>query len=157
MLKISKLTDYGLLATVYLARNRGEVVSTREIAAFYGLPLPMVSKVLKVLHEGSLVTSHRGVGGGYSFDFDVEGVTLGRLLEVLEGPWDLTECEVTDDGGHAACSIREGCPSRGFMFGINRAMKRAFDQVTLGDLARGVFPGIVAPRRGQGAATEELQ
>ena len=27
-----------------------------------------------------------------------------------------------------------------FMFGINRAIKGAFDQVTLGDLARGVMP-----------------
>lgn len=156
MLKISKLTDYGLLATVYLSRNRGEIVSTREIAAFYGLPLPMVSKVLKVLHEGGLVTSHRGVGGGYSFDHDVEDLTLGRMLEVLEGPWDLTECETTDEGGHAACSIRAGCPSRGFMFGINRAIKTAFDQITLGDLARGVFPEIVAPPRRTGSATEEI-
>jgi hypothetical protein len=26
------------------------------------------------------------------------------------------------------------------MFGINRAIKHAFEQVTLGDLARGAFP-----------------
>ena len=32
MLKISKLTDYGLLAAVYLARHNGEVASAREIA-----------------------------------------------------------------------------------------------------------------------------
>jgi DNA-binding IscR family transcriptional regulator len=51
MLKISRLSDYGLLASVYLARHRGEVVSAREIAEFYQLPLPAVSKVLKILQE----------------------------------------------------------------------------------------------------------
>jgi Rrf2 family protein len=140
MLKISKLTDYGLLASVYLARKQGEVVSAREIAGFYHLPIPMVTKVLKALHNGGLVQSHRGVGGGYSFDGDAELVTLGNLLEVLEGPWDLVECESTDDRGHATCAIRVACPSRRFMSGINHAIKGAFEQVSLGDLVRGAVP-----------------
>ena len=55
MLKISRLTDYGLLAAVYLARKSGEVVSAREIAAFYHLPLPMITKVLKTLHQGDVI------------------------------------------------------------------------------------------------------
>jgi len=140
MLKISRLTDYGLLAAVYLSRRPGAVVSAREIAEFYHLPVPMITKVLKTLQQGGLVQSHRGVGGGYSFDGDAEVVTLGQLLAVLEGPWDLVECETTDDSGHALCSIRVACPSRRFMFGINRAIKGAFEQVTLGDLARGALP-----------------
>jgi len=140
MLKISKLTDYGLLATVYLARNHGEVASAREIAEFYHLPVPMITKVLKTLHQSEVIDSQRGVGGGYSFHGDPESVTLGQLIEVLEGPWDLVECESTDDQGHATCAIRVACPSRRFMFGINRAVKGAFEQVTLGDLTRGVMP-----------------
>jgi len=140
MLKISRLTDYGLLAALYLARKQGEVVAAREVASFYHLPLPMITKVLKTLHHGGVIGSHRGVGGGYSFDGDAEAITLGQLLDVLEGPWDLVECESLDEQGRAVCSIRVACPSRTFMFGINRAVKGAFDQITLGDLARGVMP-----------------
>ncbi|HEY5610965.1 MAG TPA: Rrf2 family transcriptional regulator [Thermoanaerobaculia bacterium] len=140
MLKISRLTDYGLLATVYLAKHAGETMSAREVAEFYSLPLPSVSKILKILHEGGVIVSRRGVGGGYSFDGDAEAVTLGQLLEVLEGPWDLIECETRDDQGHAICAIRRKCPSRNFLFGINRAIKHGFDSVTLGDLGRGTFP-----------------
>src|SRR5438067_6423695 len=140
MLKISRLTDYGLLAAVYLARRHGEVVPSREIAEFYHLPNPMITQVLKTLQQGGLVQSHRGVGGGYSFDGDPEGITLGQLLDVLEGPWDLVECETTDDNGQALCSIRVACPSRRFMFGINRAIKGAFEQISLADLARGAMP-----------------
>jgi Rrf2 family protein len=146
MLKISKLTDYGLLASVYLARKPGDVVSAREIAAFYHLPVPMITKVLKVLQHGGLIESHRGVGGGYSFDGDAEAVTLGHLIEVLEGPWDLVECESIDDRGHATCAIRVACPSRRFVSGINRAIKGAFEQVTLGDLVRGDSPMVIDKR-----------
>ncbi len=159
MLKISRLTDYGLLASVYLARKTGEVVASREIAEFYALPLPMVSKVLKVLQEGNMISSHRGVGGGYSFDADPESISLGDLLAVLEGPWDLVECETLDEAGHAVCTIRSCCPSRSFMFGINRAIKHGFDKITLGDLARGVSPEVWSI--GDGAVpsepTEEMQ
>jgi Rrf2 family protein len=156
MLKISRLTDYGLLAAVYLARRPGAVVSAREIAEFYHLPVPMITKVLKTLQQGALVQSHRGVGGGYSFDGDAEAVTLGQLLDALEGPWDLVECETTDDRGHALCSIRVACPSRRFMFGINRAIKGAFEQVTLGDLARGALPMPVLDK-GALTARAEIQ
>ena len=140
MLKISRLTDYGLLAIVYLARHAGRVTSAREIAEFYHLPLPAVTKVLKTLNHGGVIHSHRGVGGGYSFDGNPEVVTLGRLIEIFEGPWDLTECETFDDHGEATCAIRIACPSRRFMFGINRAIKGAFEQVTLDDLVRGGMP-----------------
>lgn len=140
MLKISRTTDYGLLAVVYLARHMGEVISAREVAEFYSLPLPMVAKVLKVLHEGRVIVSRRGVGGGYVFDGDPETVTLGKMLEVMEGPWDFVACESLDSLGHGVCSIRMDCPSRGFMFGINRAIKDAFEQITLSDLLRGTSP-----------------
>jgi Rrf2 family protein len=141
MLKISRLSDYGLLASVYLARHRGEVVSAREIASFYTLPLPAVSKVLKILGEAGVVHSHRGQAGGYRIERDPEQISLGDLLEILEGPWELVDCETVDPHGSAVCSIRAGCPSRSFMFSINRAIKGAFEQISLGDLARGVDPG----------------
>lgn len=157
MLKISRLTDYGLLAAVYLARHAGQVTAAREIAEFYHLPVPAVTKVLKALQHGGLVHSHRGVGGGYSFDGDAEAVTLGQLIEVFEGPWDLTECETYDHEGVATCAIRVACPSRRFMFGINRAVKGAFEQVTLGDLVRGGTPHAVIDKSQLAASREAAQ
>jgi Rrf2 family protein len=156
MLKISKFTDYGLLAAVYLARKSGEVVSAREIAAFYHLPAPMITKVLKTLNGSGLIHSHRGVGGGYSFDGDAETITLGQLIDALEGPWDLVECESTNAEGNAVCTIRVACPSRRFMFGINQAIKGAFEQVSLADLTRGGIPTPFIDKRPatQAAAAE---
>jgi Rrf2 family protein len=146
MLKLSRLTDYGVQSAAYLAQNAGRVVPAREVSEFFTLPLPVVSKVLKALHDGGVIQSHRGVEGGYSFDGDAEAVTLGRLIEVFEGPWDLVECETLDEEGHATCSIRQCCPSRKFMFGINQAIKNAFEQVTLGDLTRAAFSRGPEPR-----------
>jgi Rrf2 family protein len=154
MLKISKITDYGLLAAVYLARRHGAVVAAREVADFYHLPLPVITKVLKTLHQIGLVRSQRGAGGGYVFDGDAESVTLGQLVEAFEGPWDLVECETFDDHGDAACAIRIACPSRRFMSGINRTIKNAFEQVTLGDLVRGGSPHNIIDKQHLAAGRE---
>ena len=32
-------------------------------------------------------------------------MTMGDVIEVLEGPWDLVECETIDERGDAICSI----------------------------------------------------
>ena len=77
MLKISRVTDYGLLAAVYLARKHGDIIAAREVAEFYHLPVPMITKVLKALNHGAIVNSHRGVGGGYSFDGDADTALSG--------------------------------------------------------------------------------
>jgi Rrf2 family protein len=157
MLKISKLTDYGLLASVYLVRKHSEVVSAREIAEFYHLPVPMITKALKILNQGGVIHSHRGVGGGYSFDGDAETVTLGQLIEAFEGPWDLVACESKDDRGHATCAIRVACPSRRFMSGINHAIKGAFEQVTLGDLTRGAAPAPLIDKHALAGGARNVQ
>ncbi len=145
LLKLSKLTDYGLLATVYLAKHVHQTVSAREVSEFCHLPLPVVSKVLKMLHEANIIESYRGAGGGYSLEADPESITLARLIAAFEGPWDLVECETLDDDGAATCGIRHACPSRSFMFGINRAIKDSFEEVSLADLVRGGRPKIVLP------------
>ena len=85
MLKISRLTDYGLLAAVYLARRGGTVVSSREIAAFYHLPVPMITKVLKTLQQGALVQSHRGVGGGVRSRVRGGGGCVGVVVTTVVG------------------------------------------------------------------------
>ncbi|HVT45146.1 MAG TPA: Rrf2 family transcriptional regulator [Thermoanaerobaculia bacterium] len=157
MLKISRLTDYGLLAMAYLSQRPGEVTTSREIAGYYRLPVPMISKVMKVLHEGGLIVSQRGAGGGYSFEGDANAVTLGQLLDVLEGPWDLVECETLNEEGHAICVIRQACPSRSFMFGINRAIKASFDQITLAEMVRGSFPRSTAAGKMAMVAPQEMQ
>jgi len=66
MLRISKLTDYG---TVILAALASQPENTRltaaDVAQRTRIGLATVSKLLKSLQRGGLVTSTRGSYGGY--------------------------------------------------------------------------------------------
>lgn len=84
MLTITKKTDYALIALAHLAERPGRVSSAREIAAGYGLPLPLLMNILKNLHHHGLLHSTRGVKGGYQIKADLEAVSICDLIEIME-------------------------------------------------------------------------
>ena len=57
MLRMGKLTDYGIVLMSYLAANRDVQHSAHTIAEAVKVPLPTVRKVLKSLSHGGLLKS----------------------------------------------------------------------------------------------------
>ena len=67
MIRLGKLTDYGLVLMSYVAKGGEQGLHTaRGLAAQSKLPLPTVSKLLKVLLQSGFLVSHRGIKGGYT-------------------------------------------------------------------------------------------
>jgi len=60
MLRMSKMTDYGIVLLTELAREAGATRTARELAARTGVPMPSVSKVMKGLLHAGLLVSQRG-------------------------------------------------------------------------------------------------
>ena len=59
MLKLNRLTDYAVVILGQLAKNSGKVETAAELAATTGIPLPTVSKILKILSSAGIIASHR--------------------------------------------------------------------------------------------------
>ena len=67
MLRLSKKTDYALMAMKHLASDpRCRAASAREIAEEYDIPVELMGKVLTRLVRSGLLTSHQGINGGYT-------------------------------------------------------------------------------------------
>src|SRR6266702_3706649 len=107
MLRMSRLTDYGLVLLTHMAQGGNPAVRTaQELARCSRVPLPTVSKILKELSKAGIVASQRGRHGGYCLARSPELISVAAVIEALEGPVALTECS-THDG---ACSRQ---PARG--------------------------------------------
>lgn len=133
MLRISKLTDYGIvLLARFAAAPRDAQLSAREMAEMTELPLPVVSKMLKELASTGLLESLRGAKGGYRLARDPAAVTVAEIVHALEGPIALMEC--TAGPGHCASEAR--CQVQEPWHRINRAVHDALARVTLAELAR---------------------
>jgi len=136
MLRISRLTDY---ATVLLAALAGEPARVQTAAALAGkthIAAPTVSKLLKQLQRAGLVTSTRGLHGGYQLARPAREISAAAILDALEGPVALTDCSA----GHGQCEIEDTCRVARVWQRLNLAIRRALYDVSLAQLA-----GLDAP------------
>jgi FeS assembly SUF system regulator len=134
MIRFAKLTDYGLVLMTIMARNSVATVHTaRDLASASRLPLPTVSKVLKQLLQSGLLTSHRGLKGGYGLAKEPAEISVAEVVTALEGPIALTECSTDTEG---MCDLERSCPTKANQRLISQVMRGALEKVALSDLAR---------------------
>jgi FeS assembly SUF system regulator len=146
MLRMTRLTDYAIMLLGQFAVDPGQR-SARDLALQTHLPLPSVSKVLKLLARKGLLVAHRGVKGGFSLARDAEDITVAEVLRALEGPIGLTECSTVP--GH--CDFEPHCRVGGAWRRINHAVESALEEISLAEMLdpRGREPdvsGALSPR-----------
>lgn len=131
MIRITKQTDYGIVLLTHLAVNPDRQYAAPELAAEARLPLPMVSKILKLLARDGLLASHRGVKGGYCLARPAEEISMAEIIAALEGPIAITECiSVESDCSHVAL-----CPVSANWRRINEAVRAALEGISLAEMA----------------------
>jgi FeS assembly SUF system regulator len=132
MLRITKQTDYGIVLLTRMAQQPERQINAPELAAEVDLPLPTVSKILKLLARDGVLVSHRGVKGGYTLSRPPEGITVAAIIGSLEGPIAMTEC--IEDGSDD-CDQMGRCSVQANWQVINRAVRSALEGITLRDMA----------------------
>jgi FeS assembly SUF system regulator len=133
MIRIARLTDYGIVLLTHFARHPERLTrNAPELAAAAHLPLPTVSKILKILAREGLLAAHRGAKGGFSLARTPENITVTDIIAALEGPIALTECNVH---GSERCGIEPLCPVSTNWRRINRAVLEALSGLTLAEMA----------------------
>ncbi len=132
MLRVSKLTDYATVVMTCLAGAGNEVMSAQLLVERARLELPTVSKLLKQLAQAGLVTSFRGVNGGYRLARAPQSITVAEIVTTMEGPIGMTECSAhRGQCGHEAhCGVRVNWQR------ISHAITAALDSVTLADMVK---------------------
>lgn len=132
MLRISKLADYGTVVMVYLARSGQALCNARDIAQHTHLSVPTVSKLLKRLTAAGLLTSVRGVSGGYGLKRDAATISVAQIIFAVDEQRGLTECSLQPND----CSLQSVCHVQTNWRLISQAIETALDSVSLEMLAR---------------------
>lgn len=92
-MKLSKKAEYALRAVVAMAREApGHTFSIQEIATGERIPLKFLEQILLVLKNGGILRSKRGVGGGYQLARQPKRLSLGEVLELIEGEAEPIPC-----------------------------------------------------------------
>jgi Rrf2 family protein len=110
MLRLSKKTDYALMAMKHLALlgDRGSS-SAREIAEQYDIPVELMAKVLQRLARKGLLSSHQGTRGGYELARTAATISVADVVLAVDGPLTVTACSADDHacGQYSKCNVRD--------------------------------------------------
>ena len=139
MLKLTKKSDYGLIALRHLAGEPARpVASAKEIAEAYRIPVPLLSKVLQRLAKDGFLVSESGATGGYRLARDPRLISTLEVIRSIDGPVLLANC-FHEPGGceqDTTCTVKE--PLRKVHEGILRLLAN----ISVWDLATGEIPEI---------------
>jgi Rrf2 family protein len=86
-MRISAKTEYACIAMLELASQYAstEPVRIREIAERHSVPPRFLVQILLQLKGAGLVASIRGAAGGYRLLIPPDQISLGRIMEVIDG------------------------------------------------------------------------
>ena len=106
-MKLSTRGKYALYAMVYLAQKADEGPQPLRAIAQLDLPEQYLEQLLGSLRKAGLVTTVRGAQGGYQLAKAPDEITVGHIIDAMEGLLNLSECAT--DG---VCPRGGDCPTR---------------------------------------------
>jgi Rrf2 family transcriptional regulator, cysteine metabolism repressor len=87
MISITSKSPYAVQALAELGRSAGaDPVPIGELARKREVPVQFLEQLFAVLRRAGVISSQRGVKGGYRFARDPAEVTVLEIVELLDGP-----------------------------------------------------------------------
>ena len=134
MLSLSKKMDYALIALAHLAKaDTARIISARELAATHEIPLELLATMLQKLAKAEFVISTPGPIGGYRLAKPAEKISIGAVIEVIDGAPALVPCLRT---AHADCDHTDRCSIQKPLARLNTRICEMLNRVTLAEICR---------------------
>lgn len=125
-MKLSTRSKYGLRAICYLAENDDKgYIPVSEISTNLNLSENYLEQLIRLLKKESIVKSARGPKGGYKLVKDLDQITVGEVLRVLEG--DIGKSGCNEDGSH--CDDK--CNAYFAFNKLDEAINETIDSITI--------------------------
>ena len=146
MIRIARQTDYAARLLLHLV-SLGEDASASiaDISAQRLLPMPFVRRMVAKLVAAGILTTTRGSKGGVQLGRPAAQISLGDLVQAMEGPIALNDCVHLPN----ACPFMRDCPVQKAWVGASAALAQ--------HLASIPFDALVTATDGHAAAHAALK
>jgi Rrf2 family protein len=130
-MKISTKCRYGIRAVIEIAKNHTETPTKRkDISDSQGIPNSYLENILITLKHNRIVSSIRGVGGGFVLKKPPEEITLLEIFEALQGDLSLLDCIEMPE----SCDRHQKCIIRPVWVEVQQAQKEVLRKISVKDL-----------------------
>jgi Rrf2 family protein len=141
--RLSAKSDYALRAMAELgAHPPDHALKAEEIATSQQIPLRFLLGILNELRRARLVTSQRGVQGGYTLARPADEINLADVLRAIDGPL----VSVHDESVASMRYLGPAVGLRDVWMALRTSLRSVLEAVTLADLIAGDLPASVRER-----------
>ena len=132
-MQFSTSIEYAVHGLIYITDRPAGAVLVGDIARAIKAPESYLRKVLQQLVRGGLLSSHRGVRGGFSLARDAGSISLRDVVEAVDGSLPTWCClKEKQRCGEAPCPVSAAFDE------ARKKMAESLEQTTIGSLARRV-------------------
>jgi Rrf2 family protein len=134
-MRISKKAEYALRALVAMARG-SRWIQIQELSRQENIPVKFLEQIMLSLKQGGLLTSKRGVGGGYSLRVKPSEISVGDVVTIMDGPVAPIPCAAARPVEPCTCPDPAMCPVRLTMVEVRKDMEDSLGRRTIEDVIR---------------------
>lgn len=129
-MKLSTKGRYGVKAMVDLAIHQGtEPVSIKSISQRQNISEYYLEQLFAPLRRAEIIKSIRGAQGGYELNKAPKDITVLDIMNILEGPIEVSDCLDSD-----ACSNIDCCATRTVWKKLKDSIDSVMGAITLQDI-----------------------
>ena len=130
MLKITKKTEYALIALSHIASNDA-LVRSIDISKKYSIPKELMAKTLQLMAKVGYIKAIKGPNGGYQSNINLDDISLKKFIESIEGPLGLIDCQISEE-----CTQIDFCNIKKPILRINDNLLNFLDNISLIEITR---------------------
>ena len=129
MFKLTRKSEYALIALRHLQMNDTLLSSSKEISQMYMIPRQVLAKVLQKMVKLNYIDAYKGVNGGYKLKKSLKKIRLAEFIEKMEGPLGLVDCNINDN-----CDQIDYCNIKMPINKINENIKSVLNKIKIADI-----------------------
>lgn len=135
----SKSCENAIRAIIYIASasKDGRKVGIAEICQNIEAPQHYTAKVLQILTRNRLVSSQKGVHGGFYLEKAQLETRLISVVNAIDGPTLFNGCGL----GLKQCSETNPCPIHDKFKAVRNGLKSMMEETTIGELGENLTTG----------------
>ncbi|HUI67640.1 MAG TPA: Rrf2 family transcriptional regulator [Nitrospirota bacterium] len=127
---VTRETDYAVRTVLYLAKNRDRTASVTEVAHAMQIPKSFLAKLLQRLVRSHILTSLRGVNGGFQLAQKPSEITLLSIIEAVQGTAEINVCAIDSK----KCKLSSTCAVHPVWVEIRKEVEKRLTRETIGKL-----------------------
>lgn len=128
-MRITHEADYAI-RVAYCLGMTGSKARAKDISEVAGVTLRFALKILRKLTQAGITKSYKGVTGGYELNRPSSEISLGEIIECIDGPIRINHC-LSNEFQCTRVENRSECDFHRVFGNINKSLREQLFSITL--------------------------